>query len=201
MKYALSCLDGSAADAFRAVLHMHLGGPRVLDLTYGSGLSWGEPELLDTYDVVRSDLQAPYGQDVFTVVRDRPDWHGAFDLVYYDPPWFVDIGTRSHDPREAAYGGYGANDLERFIAVVPDLATLVRPGGKIIVKCGDQYHVPTRRLLLHHLRWCETIARGFTLVDFYVYRYHRVSPTAYQVKDRPCAIVAHSYFLVGEKVA
>lgn len=211
-KYPVSCLDGTAADALRSVLSMHLDGSRVLDLTYGEGLSWRDGDLLDTtrvhtvrglvdVELTRSDIKAPYNQNIFTVLADRPEWIGAFDLVYYDPPWFVDIGDESVDPRAEAYGGYGeqATSLDGYVMVASSFEQLLRPSGKLVVKCADQYHVPSRRLLLHHIEWCKTLTITYDLVDFFVYRFHRISPTAYQVKNRPCAVVAHSYFIVGQK--
>lgn len=212
-KYPTSCLDGSAAHAFGAVLGMHLEGRRVLDVTYGDGLSWGEGDMFDNtrvysprfgpidVDLTKSDIKPPYAQDLFALVRTRPEWAGVFDLLYYDPPWFIDIEGNSDDPRAEAYGGYGQQtcSLDRYVDAVRDLAVHLRVGGKIVVKCSDQYHVPSRRLLLHHLQWCASVRCWYDLVDFYVYRFHRVSPTAYQVKDRPCAVVSHSYFIVGQK--
>lgn len=199
-RYPTSVLRGSATDAFRTVLQMRTGAGqvRVLDPTYGEGISWGAPTLFDeAIEVVKSDIKM--GQDIFTAVADRQEWHEAFDLIYYDPPWFIDCGTESGDPRAETYGGYGEQPLQRFIEAVHDLKMFLRPHGELIVKCSDQYHVPTRRLLLHHLDWCaELRAAEFDLADFYIYPYHRVSPTAYQVKDRPCAVVAHSYFVVGK---
>ena len=201
MKYPLSCLTGTASEAFGTVLDFHLAGARkVLDPTYGDGLSW-KGLSADKYDLTRSDIRE--GQDAFTLSADRPDLLGAFDVVFYDPPYFIDVAN-SKDPRFAAYGGaYGqaAAALEAYMEFVSEVPRFLVPNGKLILKCGDQYHVKTRRLLLHHLRWCEAIARsGLTLVDFYVYRYHRVSPTAYQVKARPSAVITHSYFVVGQLV-
>lgn len=198
-KYPVSCLDGSASAAFLTVLQMHLDGEAVLDLTYGDGLSWGDAGLFAPAGLVRSDIKPPFNQDLFTAAHDHPEWRGAFDLVYFDPPYFFGVEA-STDPRAEQYGRYDHDGaaLSRYMAFVPEIATFLRSGGKVIVKCGDQYHVPSRRLMLHHIEWCGWLTRAFSLVDFYVYRYHRVSPTAYQVKDRPCAVVAHSYFIVGQ---
>lgn len=191
----LSCLEGTAADAFGKVLAFHLDGDRVLDVTYGMGLSWRG--LQEPSGLVKSDRVALYGQDLFTACADRLDWREAFDLVYYDPPYFAGVVT-SDDPRAEAYGGYDA-DLRRYMAATPSLAGFLRPGGKLILKCGDQFDVRDRRLHLYHLDWIAAMAPAFEVVDFYVYRYHRVSPTAYQVKNRPCAVVMHSYFIVGQR--
>lgn len=202
-RYPLSCLDGTAPAAFATVLGMHRGGGKVLDLTYGTGRSWGErPD--DGITLVKADISGGkdvVAQDLFAAVIDRPDWIGAFDVVYYDPPWFVDIGSSTKDPREAAYGGYSGNarSFDEYVTFVATLPSFLKPGGKAIVKCSDQFHVPTRRLLLLHVEWVRAVEAVMDVVDFYVYRYHRVSPTAYQVKDRPCAVIAHSYFIVGQK--
>lgn len=200
-RYPRSVLTGSASKAFATVLRFHLAGERVLDPTFGEGISW---QIIDPLPagLVRSDLKEPWLQDVFRLREQRPEYEGAFDLVYFDPPYFTGVDG-SGDERREAYGGYAqaTAKLGSFVDFAPELAWCLRPGGKIVLKCGDQYHVPSRRLWLHHLRWCAALERRFRIIDFYVYPFHHVSPTAYQVKDRPSAIVAHSYFIVGERVA
>ena len=197
-RYPRSVLTGTAAEAFGTVLRFHLDGEWVLDPTFGDGISW--QGLVKPSRLVCSDIQEPWRQDVFRLREQHPEYKGAFDLVYFDPPYFACVAASS-DERAGAYGGYTQSyaDLSALIGFAPELAWCLRPGGKIILKCGDQYHVPTRQLWLHHLEWCRSLERAFRLVDFYIYPFHHVSPTAYQVKDRPSAVVTHSYFVVGEK--
>lgn len=197
--YPISCLDGTAAAAFRTVLGFHLEGDRVLDPTHGDAISWkGAPF---PAGLVASDIKT--GTDLFMIVASHPEWRGWFDVVFYDPPYLLDVADDETDDKRAdAYGGYAHNemDLLRYMLFVRDARALLRVGGKLIVKCQDQYVVATRRLWLHHLNWCAKIQdAGLSLVDFYVYRYNRTSPTAFQVKERPCAVIAHTYFIVAER--
>lgn len=201
-RYPLSVLEGSAADAFGAVLRHHLPvGSRVLDPTFGEGLSWG-PALLEQYTVQRTDLRPPWEQDLFSLLHSHPEYEGAFDAVFYDPPYLIGA-ARTSDPRTQTYGGYDGDEggLQRFMEAIEDpLRRCLRPGGKIIVKCGDQYVPKLRRFRPWHFYWMQHIlSAGLDLIDLYIYRYHRVSPTAFQVKDRPCAVIAHTYFLIGHK--
>jgi len=202
VRYPSSLLTGSASDAFSEVLGMHLRGDRVLDATYGTGLSWSGLRLPIRRVCADIDPKSAHvvKQDLFTAVLDRQEWIRAFDVVFYDPPYYFGVDA-SDDPRQSDYGGYAVTEAQllRYMHAQADLARFLRPGGKLILKCADQYHVPSRRLYLHHLDWCEHMRKALTIVDFYVYRYHRVSPTAWQVKDRPCAVIGHTYFVVGEK--
>jgi len=210
-RYPRSVLSGTASEAFESVLRMHLPeGGTVLDPTYGDGLSWqgvglpvsimrrrGRSAAAPEAGVLATDLK--FGYDVRDLARLRPDLQESFDVVYFDPPYFAGVPI-SDDPRAGQYGGYTQSfaELQQLMNVVPSLAFFLRARGKLILKCADQYHVKTRTFHALHLQWATALQRELALVDLYVYPYHRVSPTAYKVKNRPCAVVAHSYFLVGQ---
>ncbi len=154
-------------------------------------------------EVVYSDLRPDIGdsQDIFRIKEERPEWEGAFSMVVYDPPYFVNV-RKSKDPRENQYGGYDMTQgrLLRYMQWTGHTAPwLLRKGGKLIVKCADQYVVKERRLRLWHTEWLRFVGAAFDIVDLFVYPYHRVSPTAYQVKDRPSSIISHTYLIVGQK--
>jgi methylase of polypeptide subunit release factors len=208
-KYPLSCLDGSASQAFLAVLQQHSPNydttqAAVLDLTYGTGISWNDAGMFGPCSLVASDAEPKlthvFKQDCFTAVQDRPEWREAFDVAFFDPPYFCDV-DQSDDPRQQAYGGYAVAPamLARYVAFAQQLPTFLKPGGKAIVKCGDQFHVKSRTLMLHHVDWIASLRQTMQVVDFYVYRYHRGNPTAYQVKDRPCSVITHTYFIVAQR--
>jgi hypothetical protein len=40
---------------------------------------------------------------------------------------------------------------------------------------------------------------NFRIVDAFIFTHHHMSPTAFQVKDRPCSVIMHTYFLVFQK--
>lgn len=200
--YPVSVLDGSAAQAFGEVLTFHLPpASKILDPTFGQGHLW-DARVMSDYEVTKSDILPSYNQDLFSLADDHPEYIEYFDGVIYDPPYLIDV-QRSNDPRSSDYGNYHhtEDDLRRFMtAVANPLKYLIKPGGKIIVKCSDQYINITRKLHLWHVDWLLAMQRGgYTIVDLFIQRYHRVSPTAYQVKNRPSNIIAHSYLLVGQK--
>lgn len=201
-RYPSSVLDGTAADALSTVLSFHVpAGSSVLDPCCGQSI-WWDPRTLSAYKVTRSDILPPYELDLFHALSHHPDWERAYDCVVYDPPYLVDAVAHA-DPREAAYGGYNITeqDLADYMrAMHYPIRDLLKPGGKIIVKCQDQYMSKERCFKTRHLEWMLRLQLyKFDLIDFYVYRYHRASPTAYQVKDRPCSVICHSYMIVASK--
>ena len=217
-QYPRSVLTGNAAEAFRTVYDFHRGRRRgnTLDPTCGERLWWGDqppdspqppiqPRRPDVPDhVLCSDAIEFPGceeQSLFSIKELRPEWEGAFSMVVYDPPYFVNV-NRSKDPRENQYGGYSMTEgrlLDYMRWTATTAPWLLNKNGKIIVKCADQYIVKDRRLRLWHTNWIQHIHHSFDIVDLFVYPYHRVSPTAYQVKDRPSSIIAHTYLIVGQK--
>ncbi len=211
-QYPRSVLTGNAAKAFRTVYDFHRGRRRgdTLDPTCGDRLWWGRQTNPDAVSyavpdhVLCSDALPFKGctqQNLFGIKDQRPEWEGAFSMVVYDPPYFVNV-NKSKDPRENLYGGYdmSMNRLFDYMRWTYNTAPwLLNANGKIIVKCADQYVVKDRELKLWHMNWVNYIGEAFDIVDLFVYPYHRVSPTAYQVKDRPSSIIAHTYFIVGQK--
>lgn len=212
-KYPLSILDsisdGKMSDAFAKVLRMHMpAGSNILDPTAGTHLLWksilfpGEPFAGDPeYNVTFTDINGGEGneqQNLARAVYDRPQWLRTFDCVVYDPPYFIG----EHSPREEQYGtyAYSEQDLLMYMSLVHTvIPQLLMPKGKVIVKCSDQYVVSERKFYPHHLGWASSMLNEFSIADIMIYRHHRMSPTAFQVKDRPCSVVMHSYFLIGVK--
>lgn len=200
-RYPLSVLQGSAQSSLAEILALHFPlKSHILDPTYGDGLMWSDG-LLWQYEVASSDIKPPYSQDLFKLTDDHPDLIGRFDGILYDPPYMVGV-AKSDDERQDAYGGYAGTeqDLKRYMGALTDpLPKLLKHNGKLILKCADQYVVSERKFYPRHIAWCNAlIAGGFNIIDFYVYRYHHISPTAFQVKERPAAVVVHSYFIVGQ---
>jgi release factor glutamine methyltransferase len=67
---------------------------------------------------------------------------GRFDVVVSNPPYVMsgDIAglerdVRDHDPQLALDGG--ADGLEAYRAIVPQLGRLLRPGGLAVLECGS----------------------------------------------------------------
>lgn len=193
----LSVLTGHVSDAFNKILQYHLKhGATILDPTYGAGLLWQHVPDAD-YHVIATD--ALVGVE-FSQVFMAAQGYLPVDAVVYDPPYMFGVG-KSLDPRVALYGGYGQSyaQLLWYIAVttriIPDWLT---SGGLLIIKCSDQYYTPEHKLYLHHVTWLEAISKLYNVLDFYIYKHDRVSPTAWQVNNRRSNVIMHTYFIVAE---
>jgi hypothetical protein len=213
-------LDGkgkNASTAFDAVLKYHLDGvqdPHVLDVTAGGRISWDYVHNPEQYNPVFADKRTNIVRNAdglfYPVTNEHCDvlqpsvgvdkWRNQFDAVFYDPPYFFGV-NRSDDPRVDDYGGYAGTlgELHQLMHAVQNVGECVKPGGVLILKCADQYFVPEKKLYLHHLDWCMHMQALGEVRGFYTFRYHRVSPTAYQVKNRRSPVIAHTYFIVACK--
>jgi len=177
---------------------------RVLDPTCGKRYLWTEflkwdltgSRGIDRYgEVVFSDIR-DYGQDIVVDIRDL-HFDYLFDGVVYDPPYFFGY-EGSDDPRRKDYGDYlqSYDDLLWFMDVANKrFPGWLRDDGKLILKCADQYQTRERKFYPHHYTWIDRLD-NFSLIDLFIFVHHRLSPTAFQVKDRPCSVIMHTYFLV-----
>lgn len=209
--------DGKMASAFWKLLKLHVpSGSKILDPTAGEKLLWaGMPDdqfelgLEPKYDIVFSDINyedspgtSNYQQNLGRALDDHPEWVGVFDCVVYDPPYLIGEND-TDDGRESQYGSYAFSlaDLQMYMSWVPSVIyKLLKPEGKLILKCSDQYVVPERKFYLHHYEWLRRMTLAFKIIDIMIYRHHRMSPTAFQVKNRPCGVVMHTYYLCGERL-
>lgn len=215
-KYPLSVQDsipdGKVSEAFHQLLQLHVPeGAKILDPTAGSRLLWKNILFEDElnlglgapYDITFSDIKEGDGnlqQNLARARMDRPEWFDAFDCCVYDPPYLIGENETS-DPREGEYGTYAYSlaDLEMYMGLVHTvIPSFLKPGGKLILKCSDQFVVPERKFYLHHYDWLTYMMRAFDIIDLMIYRHHRMSPTAFQVKQRPCSVIMHTYYLVGQ---
>lgn len=216
MKYPLSIQDslhdGKMSVAFYELLSLHAeSGAKILDPTAGKHLLWeAAPKdelktlgMLPFYDITFSDIEGGPGNEMQNLSRarvDRSDWFEAFDCVVYDPPYLIGE-NETDDPREKDYGtyAYSTSDLAAYMdllhTVIPDL---LKPKGKVILKCSDQYVVKERKFYPFHYKWMNVMVRDFEIIDIMIYRHHRMSPTAFQVKNRPCCVIMHTYYIVGQ---
>ncbi len=139
-----------------AVAHFAGGeGPkRVLDLGTGPGTlllaalaEWPEAHGLG---IDASDRALQYAEDNAIALEmderarfTRGDWatdlHGQFDLILCNPPY---IGTaeelgpevRDHEPASALFAG--ADGLDDYRRIIPDLPRLLAPGGMAVLEIG-----------------------------------------------------------------
>ena len=196
---------------FREILTFHVSPSKkrkILDPTCGKRYLWADflkrdidgARKLDGYGkVVFSDI-VDYGQEVVSNVKDLK-FHNRFDGIVYDPPYFFGC-KRSSDPRSADYGGYSQTyaDLLWFMDIGNERFPLwLKDDGKLILKCSDQYQVRERKFYSHHSMWISRLT-NFRIVDTFIFIHHHISPTAFQVKNRPCSVTMHTYFLVFQKL-
>lgn len=207
----LSLTDKPIGERFKEILLFHVPPPaRILDPTCGRKRSWEEilrenftgRRLIDLYDVVFCDKR-DLGGNIVCDVRSLGLKFGReeFDAVYYDPPYLYGYED-SKDDRRDDYGDYNQSrqELLELMTLGNEIfPILLRPEGKLIVKCSDMYVVKDRCFDPLHHHWIEMLT-NFILVDVLINMYHAWSPTAFQVKNRPCSVVNHTYFLIFRRL-
>jgi release factor glutamine methyltransferase len=169
---ALSEVDRLAADGGAE-------GVRVVDLCSGSGaialsIKDERPDARVRGLEVSPDAYAwavanrdRLGLDVGLVEGDAtqpcfPDWAGTVDVVTVNPPYIpvgavpVDPEVRDHDPDVALYGG-SEDGLAIPLAVARVAATLLRPGGLVLVEHADSQGESLPRRLSASGEWTEVV--------------------------------------------
>lgn len=196
--YLLSVLTGKYPIILEQILTFHFPkGAMIWDCTPGRKLGWSPP-LLANYEVY---FTTPKQYDLFSMAPF--DYPKKFDGIYYDPPYFVEAKAVSDkrtlkNPYEL---DHTFKDLEKYMLAIEFLIMSLKSGGKILIKCADQYVPKKRRFYPFHVDWILHLREfGLNVVDFFVCPYMRNSPTAWQVKERPCAIIKHTYYIVGQKI-
>lgn len=195
---------------FKEILTFHIPLSKekiILDPTCGKKHLWVELEKKDLHGkstieeykkVIFSDI-VDYGQEIVSNIKDL-NFDMKFDGIIFDPPYFFGY-KGSTDPRRKDYGDYHQTyeDLLWFMdfanSKFPDW---LKDDGKLIVKCADQYQTKERRFYAHHHTWIDKLS-NFEITDLNLFIHHRMSPTAFQVKNRPCSVIMHTYFLTFNK--
>jgi len=197
-------------DYFKEIIEFHIPpskDTRILDPTCGKKHLWtdfytttlkGDIPLNNYGDVVFSDI-VDYGQDIVSDLKDLK-FDKPFNCIVYDPPYFFGY-KGSNDPRRKDYGDYiqEYDDLIWFMDFANEkFPEWLTDDGKLILKCADQYQTKERKFYAHHYTWISKLS-NFNIIDLTIFTHHRISPTAFQVKNRPCSVVMHTYFLVFKK--
>ena len=210
-KYPLSHNAGKKlGEYFYDILNFHIPPSKdkmILDPTCGKKHLWteyyksdleGKIKINDYGKVVFSDI-VDYGQEYVSDIKDlRLD--DEFDGIIYDPPYFFGY-SGSNDPRRQDYGDYiqTYEDLLWYMKFANSkFPQWLKDDGKLILKCADQYQTKERKFYPHHITWVNEL-KNFNIIDTFVFVHHRLSPTAFQVKNRPCSVIMHTYFLVFKK--
>ncbi len=194
------------SQTFLRVLEYHLPeGAEIIDPTPGEKHSWKYylreiqrcgffPPKKFTIHFIRDDISS-FGETLKHVKK-----NGPADAVFFDPPYIFGH-TQSEDVRREDYGGYnysfhGIQDLIRKANEI--LPTCLKKDGLLFLKYTDVFSLAERRFFLCAHLWTETLS-NFRPIDHYIIQHHHVSPTAWQVKDRPCGIVNYTYLTVYNK--
>lgn len=193
-KYPVSVARGKLAERMQEILTLHVpAGAQILDPTCGDKLQWDGFDS-SAWSITFRDIAQ--GQDLFET-PERDFW----DAIMYDPPYFFGV-PKAQDKRQKNYGGYmqGRAELDKYISAVSNvLFETLKPGGILIVKCSDQYVVKQRKFYCLHFDWLSELVKCYTIKDIMLYHHSHTSPTAFQVKNRPCCVIVHTYFLIAQK--
>ena len=217
-QYPLSCNSGKLNVRLFEILRLHCRkGAKILDPTCGEKMYiWGGTKQIDTkvglpplvkkerfsseYELVFSDFK-PTSHGITAKFQDLK-YQNELDCIVFDPPYL--FGTdESNDPRTRIdkYGGYGGG-LEQLKSLIQDANTylpkFLKSEGKLVLKCSDMFYLKKREFHPLHVLWVNLLT-NFKLIDVFIYQYGRLNPTSFQVKNRPCSVINHTYFLVFVK--
>jgi hypothetical protein len=206
-------------EGFKKLFMFHIPKPAsILDPTCGNRLLWQAftPQDFEGYNILYSDIKDYWGNPKVDVKKiseyclgtDPADENSLrsepFDGIVYDPPYLFKVG-KTTDPRADVYGSYSQSyeELLSYMDATYRFKEILKPTGKLIIKCSDQfklYPISERKFYPLHVTWINRLASyDFDLVDVFVSPHHHINPTAFQVKDRPCSVINHTYFLVFKK--
>lgn len=81
-----------------------------------------------------------------------PELHGTVDLVLTNPPYVPETPDLDpevyQDPHEAVFGG--ADGMETITAIIPTIAALLRPGGRVGIEHDDETSLLVQEALHAH---------------------------------------------------
>jgi hypothetical protein len=209
-KYPISVHSGKVSKAFLDILTFHVpptGDKSIFDPTCGYKHLWNEFHITN---MEGKTLLESFGKVTFSDIKDCGQEHIAdifklkvnspADAIVYDPPYFFGVEI-SNDKREDEYGGYAQTyeELLEYMDVANNrMYSWLKDNGKLIVKCSDQYNVKERKFYAHHITFYNRLS-NYKLIDIFIYQHHNISPTAFQVKNRPTSVIMHTYFLIFKK--
>ncbi len=188
----LSALAGTNRELMREVAALWIRPEDVvLDATYGRGAFWDDGSELPT---IKHDL-ALDGVDL----RHLPERDSSVDVVVLDPPYRPTHGGDS----SGVYTAYRVHEsgldsisdvLDLYEAGIVEAHRVLRPGGRIMIKCADLSY--SNRLHLVHVDLLRMMhEHGFELADHFVLVNSTRLAASSDRQNR--ARRAHSYLLVG----
>ncbi len=212
MKYPLSLRETKTVSLFfKDIVELHFQkGAKILDPTCGKRILWDDINL-KTYKIYFSDIKDFKYTDVkFSCIdyKKIPDrFYQYFDGIVFDPPYLFGIDSKT-DKRKDDYGGY-SQSIENLFAMIDEssryLIRYLKIGGKLILKCSDQYYVKDHTFYDLSTNWINAYTDwsmqgvDFKIIDKHIFKNHHISGTAWQVKDRGSSIQNYTYFFVFQK--
>jgi len=181
------------ADFINELIEFYKGGEPVVDATYGAGRFWSKarPDSLITIDI------DPDSEVDLHIDHRKMDQHleaGSIGTIIYDPP-HVKRNVKKSDVRQSVQAMYNLptwdGDFEPFLRAA---MVVLRPGGVVIAKVGDEVSRPP----WNDVRFLNTAAEvGFVPFDRIVKFRHPSIRNPAQKQHR--ARKRHCFFIILTK--
>ena len=195
--------------ALQMILEFHLfEGAVIIDPTPGNKHSWRfyltELDKRQFFPPKKFDIQfIPDDITTFQKTKEYVEENGPADAVYYDPPYMFGVSrTKDYSGmkgcRAKDYGGYHYtfDEVKNFVAIANEMIPgFLKDTGLLFFKYTDVFSLAERKYYPCFVLWPNAMT-NFKVVDHYIIQHHHISPTAWQVKDRPCGIVNYTYLTV-----
>ena len=191
------------SQALQMILEFHLfPGAEIIDPTPGEKHSWK----YYLAEIKKSSFFPPMKFNIsfikdnialFTETKKHIKEKGAADAIFYDPPYIFGTKTGT-DIRREDYGEYDHSfqDIKDFLIKANQVfPKFLKESGLVFLKYTDVFSLQDRRFYFCAALW-PPLFSNFEVVDHYIIPHHHVSPTAWQVKNRPCGIVNYTYLTV-----
>ena len=189
--------------ALQMILEFHLFEEAVIiDPTPGNKHSWRfyltELDKHQFFSPKKFDIQfIPDDITTFQKTKEYVEENGPADAVYYDPPYlFGASGTKDYRTKDYGAYHYTFDEVKNFVAIANEMIPgFLKDTGLLFFKYTDVFSLAERKYYPCFVLW-PNVMTNFEVVDHYIIQHHHVSPTAWQVKDRPCGIVNYTYLTV-----
>jgi hypothetical protein len=195
----LSAIQGDNSDLLLTVSKLWIRDTDIiLDATFGRGAFWtklpGKPSI--QHDIAIDQVDC----------RHLPEPDSSVDVLVLDPPYRPTHGSQgfSSNGLASAYqlGTQGLDTINDVLSLyseaLAEAARVVKPGGRVLVKCQDMSYGHRLHLVsLDVLR--SMVESGFEFVDqFILLNQSRLTSSKWQVQER--ARRSHSVLWVGVRI-